>query len=104
MLSDPEQGADIGSIGRLLPQACLVEITPSVYQLYVVTTIHMKQPRQTNLDSLDDQQLKNSFGRIQQCIISAKTEEQAEKYNEQMKYCKELIANREQLQINFTSM
>lgn len=64
----------------------------------------MKQQRQTNLDSLDDQQLQNTFKRVQQCIISSKNEEQAEKYNEQMKYCKELIATREQLEINFTSM
>lgn len=64
----------------------------------------MKQPRQTHLDWLENEELHKKLKDIQSCIISSKTEEQAEKYNEQMKYCKALIGAREQIEISFTSM
>jgi len=64
----------------------------------------MKQPRQTHLDWLEDEELHKKFKDIQSCIISSKTEEQVDKYTEQMKYCKQLIESRGDIVETFTSM
>lgn len=60
--------------------------------------------RQKHLDELSDWALASKFSDIQNCILTAKTEEQAERYNEQMIYAKNLIASRQQLVTNFTAM
>ena len=60
--------------------------------------------RKKHLEELDDEQLERKFRDTQHCILSSKTEEQVDKYTEQMKYAKLLMDQRKGILQAFTSM
>ena len=54
-----------------------------------------------SLDNMGLEQLERKMRDIQYCILSAKTEEQADPYSKQMEYTGKLIAAKKQIAINF---